>query len=123
MAADEKFIVRIDAGRFLQGWDGQSVTVCDVPSYALHLSYSAADQWAQRLRKRRFPESVVCDLFGTVMRIDMVREHLHEIKDAEIENLPKTLLELSRIPTDEQKKLYRQSAAFRERWDKLNLVS
>ena len=122
MAADEKFIVRIDAGRFLQGWDGQSMNVCDVPSYALHLSYSAADQWAQRLRKRRFPEAIVCDIFGTIMRIGMVREHLHEIKDAEVENLPGTLLELSRIPVNEQKKLYSKSAAFRERWDQLNGV-
>ncbi len=122
MATDDKFIVRVDAGRFLQGWDGQSVTVCDVPSYALHLSYSAADQWAQRLRKRRFPEAVVCDVFGTIMKIGMVREHLQEIRAAEVEDLPKTLLELSRIPVNEQKKLYSKSAAFRERWDQLNGV-
>lgn len=90
MESDEKFLVKVDRGRFLQEWDGQSITVSDTPSFALHLSYAAADQWAQRLRKRRFPEAVVTDLFGSVMRYDQVRAHLREVSEAK---LPTTLKE------------------------------
>jgi hypothetical protein len=120
MESEEKFLVRIDGSRFLQAWDGQSVTVSDTPSFALHLTYAVADQWVQRLRKHRFPEAVVTDLYGTVMRIDMVRAHLREVAAAAANNLPKTLDELDRIPSGEYRRRYETEDAFRERADKLN---
>jgi hypothetical protein len=118
MESDEKFLVRIDGSRFLQAWDGQSITVSDTPSFALHLTYAAADQWAQRLRKRRFPDAVVTDLFGTVMKYDQVRAHLREVSSA-ADNLPETLAELDQIPSGEYKNRYRNEPAFRERADVL----
>jgi hypothetical protein len=118
MESYEKFLVRIDGSRFLQAWDGQSVTVSDTPSFALHLTYSAADQWAQRLRKRRFPDAVVTDLFGTVMKYDQVRAHLREVAEA-ADNLPTTRTELDKIPFGEYKTRRRNEPALRERADEL----
>lgn len=118
MEADEKFLVKVDDGRFLQAWDGQSITVSDTPSYALHLTYAAADLWAQRLRKRRFPKAVVTNLFGTVMKYGNVRAYLRESSAAE-NKLPTTLKELNAIPSSEYKRRSQSDPAFRQRANEL----
>lgn len=75
MATTEKkeFLARIDNTRFLVHFDGQCVTSTDTPSNAAHLSYTAADQWCQRLRKRGFPIAVVTDLFGSPMTYEAIK--------------------------------------------------
>jgi hypothetical protein len=114
--AAEQCLVKVEAGKLLQAADGQEITVCDTPSFALHMSYAAADQWVQRLRKRGFPESVVVDIYGSVMRYADVRAHVKEQAEA---TLPKSRKELDAMVTGEVKRRYQNEPAFRQRVDEL----
>lgn len=61
----QRYLVRADVGRFARSVDNQYVDVCDVPSFAmLFADYDAATRLADRLRRRGYPQSCVCDLRG-----------------------------------------------------------
>jgi hypothetical protein len=108
------FLVRVDDSRFVIDVDGQQLQVTDVPSYAKHYSYTAADQLVQVLRRRRLRQAVVCSHLGAPVTADDLRAALRAERAAE-EVLPRDQKELDRIPTNEIKRRTRFDAAFRAR--------
>jgi hypothetical protein len=120
MARTEKkdFLARIDNTRFFVDFDGAYVESTDTPSNSAHLTYSQADGWCQRLRKRGFPHAVVTDVFGTVMTYDALKAARQAAREV-VEDLPKTHKELDSIPYKTQLERYRTEPAFKQRFDEL----
>jgi hypothetical protein len=100
--ANEQFLVQVDSGRFLVEFDGASARVTDTPSMSAQLSYSAANSACQRLRKRGFRQSCVCDVEGNVMTFEAIREVANALHAAQAEaSLPKTFAEYRLLSNDE----------------------
>jgi hypothetical protein len=120
MATTEKkeFLARVDNTRFLVDFDGQYVTSTDTPSNAAHLSYAAADQWCQRLRKRGFRQAVVTDILGNVMTYSQIKDAL-QATTTQVEPLPGSHKELDAISVKEQLRRYRTEPAFKQRYDEI----
>lgn len=113
--ANEQFLVQVDHGRFLVEFDGSSARVNDTPSQAGHWSYAQADAACQRLRKRGFRQSCVCDVEGNVMTFEAIREVANALHAAQAEaSLPKTFAEYRLLSNDECI-ARRQDPAFRKR--------
>jgi outer membrane receptor for Fe3+-dicitrate len=107
MAATEKkeFLARVDNTRFLVDFDGQYVTSTDTPSNAAHLSYAAANQWCQRLRKRGFPMAVVTDFLGNVATYEMLKAGRQAAQaDKAEDSLPTTHKELDQLSAAEYRR-------------------
>jgi hypothetical protein len=73
---DEKFLVRIKDGTFLVDLDGNTAATTSIPSRALHVNYLTADQLTQRLKRRGYPASVVCDHLGQPMTYEGLQNAL-----------------------------------------------
>jgi hypothetical protein len=116
--ANEHFLVQVDHGRFLVEFDGASARVTDTPSMAAQLSYSVANAACQRLRKRGFRQSVVCDITGNPMTYEAIREVADALHSNQA-SLPTTQAELDAIPSREQQRLCNQSPAFLARFNEL----
>jgi hypothetical protein len=96
---DSAFLVRVDADRFVICVDGAEVAVTNVLSHAMHSAYGAADRLAQRLRRKGFPMSLVCDCLGQPITSQTLRAALEaERTSAPVKSpLPATLAELEKI--------------------------
>jgi hypothetical protein len=73
---DEKFLVRIQDGRFLVEVDGNSASTTEIPSRAMHATYLACDQWVQRFKRRGYPQAIVCDHLGQPMTYEGLQSAL-----------------------------------------------
>ena len=111
-------IVRIDRARFFKGFDGQHVDVTDVPSYGQLMTYAAATSWVARLRRRGFPESVICRADGELLTFERLQDMRRSIRE-EAASLPSTREELDKIPADEQRRRYATDASFATRMEEL----
>ncbi len=118
---DEKaFLIKIDADTFVRRIDGNEILVSIVPSSCPATSYSEADAIARLLRRRRrFSTAYVSDLTGQPVTASMLREAQAITQE---ENLPQTHAELDAIPVVQQKKMYAESAAFRQRFHELEVT-
>ena len=112
-AADEKFLVELAAGRFVAEVDGTTISTTEIPSRAAHVTYTAADQWVQRFKKRGFPQAVVTNHLGEPMTYAEIRLELRA--NSEPSFLPATRQELARIPVTEQRRRYASEPSFKRR--------
>lgn len=72
---ERRYLVRATVGRFVKRVDDQYIDVCDVPSFAmLFADYAKAVRLADRLRRRGYPQSCVCDLFGDPLTFTGLKE-------------------------------------------------
>ena len=121
MTSEDRFLVGVGEGQYVQSFDGVSVEVTSAPSAAAHFTYAEADGWARRLQKRGFPRSVVANLFGQPMTAGMVKAELQAmVTEAAGQSLPTTIEDLDAIPTSEQRHRYRTDPAFAQRFDELS---
>ena len=115
---DEKaFLIKLDANTFVKSIDGNQITTSNVPSMCLSYAYDEADGIARLLRRRRFKEAYVSDLLGQPVTAAMLREA--QAQASEANDLPTTRAELDAIPVAEQKRRYRASTDFAQRYDEL----
>ena len=119
-AADEKFLVQLVVGCFVAGVDATTISTTEIPSRAAHVTYTAADQWAQRFKRRGFPEAVVTNHLGAPMTFTEIQSELRATSKPLV--LPTTRTEPARIPAADVRRRYRTEPAFKQRYDELEGV-
>jgi hypothetical protein len=70
----QRYLVRVDPERFVKDIDGSCIDVTVVPSYArLFTDYNAACILSDRLRRKGYPQSCVCDPRGEPLTAGMLK--------------------------------------------------
>jgi len=120
-AADEKFLAQLVVGCFVAGVDGTTISTTEIPSRAAHVTYTTADQWVQRFKRRGFPQAVVMNHLGEPMTYTEIQSELRATSKPLV--LPTTRTEMARIPIAEQRRRYASEPSFKRRVDELEAQS
>jgi len=117
MGTDSFCLVRVNPGHFLKSDCGGALEVTDTPSFAEFFTYAAATAWVARLRRKGYPQAVICNAAGELLTYERLQERQRSAPTGEVSNLPTNWKEYNDIPIEEARRRYKVDSAFADAVD------